>query len=127
MKFVTKILKVSSRLFANPKSLIAQLVGVLMMLFACAASAKLSDLGGNMADEAGFLAKYGLYFLSLAGLFIFIFGFLEYKKAKTQNGDKGMAVMMLLVGLGLGLGPLLYKHSAESVTDDTYEVNTDYK
>lgn len=127
MKLINKFLKIMDKVIANPKAIFIQFLGLALMLFACTASAKLSDLGGNMANEGGLLAKYGLYFLSLGGLFIFIFGFLEYKKAKSQNGDKGMAVVMLLVGLGLGLGPLLYKNSAESVTDETYEVNTDYK
>jgi uncharacterized membrane protein len=127
MKIVKKSLNVIQNLCANKKAFISQAVGLLFMVFASAASAKLSDYGQNVVGEVGFFAKYGMYIFTVIGLFMFVFGFMEYKKAKTQNGDKSMAITSLIVGLCLGIGSLLYQQSVESVTDEQYEVNTDFK
>jgi hypothetical protein len=103
-----------------------KLLLVLSMFVPALAHAKLSEIFGNIAVEAGSITQYLLYFLSLGGLVGFVWAFVKFRKAKDENRDTGPAMVSMLVCVVLGIGSFLYAAAAESVTDEEYEVKTEY-
>lgn len=104
------------------------LLGLFVQFYSSYASAeKLSDMFKRWGEEIGAGAHFGLFVISVVGVFTFLFGFTEYKKAKQTNGDKSIATTFIVVGVLMGVGPWIYAAAAESTTGQTYQVSTDYK